>query len=279
MKIGVIFPASDKGMRVQELASELEARGFESLFIPEHTHIPVNTEKTFRGGTERMPKSYAEMMDPFTACMAAAAVTRRLTVGTGICLVPQHDPIVLAKTIATLDVLSEGRFILGMGGGWNVGEMNNHGVVYETRFAQLREHVLAMKALWTEEDSEYHGEYVDFSPVWCYPKPMQKPHPPLLLGGETDHTLRRVVEYCDGWFPRPSHGFDPEKDMARLHRIAGEAGRDPATLSVTVFRLPHEKDEIARYEAAGIERGLLQFPGLKRDEILQSLDTFATLLG
>ena len=147
MKIGVIFPASDKGMRVQELASELEARGFESLFIPEHTHIPVNTEKTFRGGTERMPKSYAEMMDPFTACMAAAAVTKRLTVGTGICLVPQHDPIVLAKTIATLDVLSEGRFILGMGGGWNVGEMNNHGVIYETRFAQLREHVLAMKAL------------------------------------------------------------------------------------------------------------------------------------
>ena len=138
----------------------------------------MNTEKTFRGGTERMPKSYAEMMDPFTACMAAAAVTKRLTVGTGIYLVPQHAPIVLAKTIATLDVLSEGRFILGMGGGWNVGEMNNHGVVYETRFAQLREHVLAMKALWTEEDSEYHGEYVDFSPVWCYPKPMQKPHPP-----------------------------------------------------------------------------------------------------
>lgn len=279
MKIGVIFPASDKGMRVQELARELEARGFDSVFIPEHTHIPVSSEKTFRGGTERMPRSYAEMMDPFTACMAAAAVTERLVVGTGICLVPQHDPIVLAKTVATLDVLSDGRFVLGMGGGWNVGEMNNHGVEYETRFARLREHVLAMKALWTEEESEFRGDFVDFGPLWSYPKPAQKPHPPLLLGGETDHTLRRVVEYCDGWFPRPTHGFDPDEGMARLRRMAEEAGRDPATLSVTVFRLPTDKREVERYRTAGIERGLIQFTSLKRDQILQSLDEYTELLG
>ena len=279
MKIGVIYPASDKGMRVQELARELEARGFESVFIPEHTHIPVSSENTFRGGTERMPRSYAEMMDPFTACMAAAAVTERLVVGTGICLVPQHDPIVLAKTVATLDVLSGGRFVLGMGGGWNVGEMNNHGVAYETRFAQLREHVLAMKALWTAEESEFHGEVVDFGPLWSYPKPAQKPHPPLLLGGETDHTLRRVVEYCDGWFPRPTHGFDPDEGMARLRRMAEDAGRDPATLSVTVFRLPTEKREVERYRAAGIERGLIQFTSLKRDNILRSLDEYTELFG
>ncbi len=156
--------------------------------------------------------------------------------------------------------------------------MNNHGVAYETRFAQLREHVLAMKALWTMEESEFHGEFVDFGPVWSLPKPAQKPHPPLLLGGETDHTLRRVVDYCDGWFPRPSHGFDPDEGMARLHRIADEAGRDPKSLSVTVFRLPHAKEEVERYTAAGIDRGLLQFPGLKRDIILESLDTFAALL-
>ena len=279
MKIGVIYPASDKGMRVQELARELEARGFDSVFIPEHTHIPVSSENTFRGGTERMPRSYAEMMDPFTACIAAAAVTERLVVGTCICLVPQHDPIVLAKTVATLDVLSGGRFVLGMGGGWNVGEMNNHGVAYETRFAQLREHVLAMKALWTAEESEFHGEFVDFGPLWSYPKPAQKPHPPMLLGGETDHTLRRVVEYCDGWFPRPTHGFDPDEGMARLRRMAEDAGRDPATLSVTVFRLPTEKREVERYRAAGIERGLIQFTSLKRDNILRSLDEYTELFG
>ena len=278
MKIGVIFPASDRGMPVTELASELEARGFESVFIPEHTHIPVDSEKTFRGGVGRMPRSYAEMMDPFIACMAAASVTNKLTVGTGICLVPQHDPIILAKTVATLDVLSGGRFVFGMGGGWNIGEMNNHRVAYETRFAQLREHVLAMKALWTEEEAEYHGEFVDFGPVWSLPKPMQKPHPPLLLGGETDHTLRRVVEYCDGWFPRPTHGFDPEAGMVRLRRIAEEADRDPASLSVTVFRLPPARAEVERYAAAGIERGLLQFNSLKRDIILKDLDEFADLI-
>jgi probable F420-dependent oxidoreductase len=278
MKIGVIFPASDRGMPVTELARELEARGLESVFIPEHTHIPVDSEKTFRGGVERMPRSYAEMMDPFIACMAAASATKKLLVGTGICLVPQHDPIVLAKTVASLDVLSGGRFVLGMGGGWNIGEMNNHRVAYESRFAQLREHVLAMKALWTEEEAEYHGEFVDFDPVWSLPKPKQKPHPPLLLGGETDHTLRRVVEYCDGWFPRPTHGFDPEEGMARLRRIAEEANRDPASLSVTVFRLPPIKAEVERYAKAGIERGLLQFKSLKRDIILQNLDEFAGLI-
>lgn len=278
MKIGVIFPASDRGMPVTELARELEARGFDSVFIPEHTHIPVDSEKTFRGGVGRMPRSYAEMMDPFIACMAAASVTKKLTVGTGICLVPQHDPIILAKTVATLDVLSGGRFVLGMGGGWNIGEMNNHRVAYETRFAQLREHVLAMKALWTEEEAKYQGEFVDFGPVWSLPKPMQKPHPPLLLGGETDHTLRRVVEYCDGWFPRPTHGFDPEAGMVRLRRIAEEADRDPASLSVTVFRLPPARAEVERYAAAGIERGLLQFNSLKRDNILKDLDEFAGLI-
>jgi|TARA_B100000530_G_scaffold302819_2_gene224862 probable F420-dependent oxidoreductase len=278
MKIGVIFPASDRGMPVTELARELEARGLESVFIPEHTHIPVDSEKTFRGGVGRMPRSYAEMMDPFIACMAAASATKKLIVGTGICLVPQHDPIVLAKTVASLDVLSGGRFVLGMGGGWNIGEMNNHRVAYETRFAQLREHVLAMKKLWTEEEAEYHGEFIDFDPVWSLPKPMQKPHPPLLLGGETDHTLRRVVEYCDGWFPRPTHGFDPEEGMARLRRIAEEANRDPASLSVTVFRLPPNIAEVERYAEAGIERGLLQFNSLKRDIILQDLDEFAGLI-
>jgi probable F420-dependent oxidoreductase len=265
-------------MRVDELARELEARGFESIFIPEHTNIPLNSEGTFRGGRAQMPRSYAAMMDPFVACAYAAASTNKLTIGTGICLVPQRDPIITAKAVASLDVLSEGRFILGMGGGWNVAEMNNHGVEYETRFARLREHVLAMKALWTEDEAEFHGEFVDFDPLWCDPKPVRKPHPPLLMGGETDHTLRRVVDYCDGWFPRPTHGFDPEKGMARLREIAEAAGRDPASLSVTVFRLPSEKAEVERYANAGIERGLLQFSGIGREEVLRNLDEFAPLL-
>ena len=148
----------------------------------------------------------------------------------------------------------------------------------ETRFARLREHVLAMKALWTEDEAEFHGEFVDFDPLWCDPKPVRKPHPPLLMGGETDHTLRRVVDYCDGWFPRPTHGFDPEKGMARLREIAEAAGRDPASLSVTVFRLPSEKAEVERYANVGIERGLLQFSGIGREEVLRNLDEFAPLL-
>lgn len=278
MHIGVFIFATDYSIDIRELARALEDRGFESLFLPEHTHIPVSRKTPWPGGGE-LPKEYSHTFDPFVALSFAASATTRLKLGTGICLVPQRDPIVTAKSVASLDRLSEGRFIFGMGGGWNVDEMENHGVRYETRFKQLREHVLAMKALWTEEEASFHGDFVSFDPAWSNPKPVQTPHPPIILGGETQYTLRRVVEYCDGWFPRVGPAFEPEEGMSRLRQAAAEAERDMETLSVTVFRLPADKKRIEACAEAGIERGLLQLPSAGRDEVLRLLDEYAPLMG
>src|SRR5947209_7103024 len=206
MLVGAFYFPTDYGIAIDELARALEARGFESLFVCEHTHIPMSRRTPFPGGGE-LPKRYFHTHDPFVALSFAAAATRTLKLGTGIALVPQRDPVITAKQVASLDQLSDGRFIFAIGGGWNVEEMENHGARYDTRFRLLRERVLAMKALWTKEQAEFHGEFVNFDRVWLYPKPKQKPHPPIFLGGETDHTLKRVVEFCDGWFPRARGGF------------------------------------------------------------------------
>ena len=277
MQVGVFIFSTDYSIDIDELARELEQRGFESLFLPEHTHIPVSRKTPFRGGME-LPKEYIHTYDPFVALSFAAAATTTLKLGTGICLVPQRDPIVTAKCVASLDRLSGGRFIFGIGGGWNVDEMENHGARYETRFKLLRERVLAMKALWTEDESSFHGEMVDFDPVWSYPKPLQKPHPPIILGGETQYTLRRVVEFCDGWFPRAGADFEPTEGMSRLRQAAAEADRDMDSLSVTVFRGPTEKRALEPYEEAGIERVLLQLPSAGRDDVLRLLDEYAPIL-
>ncbi len=277
MQIGVFYFPVDYGINVAELAEELEERGFESLFVPEHTHIPVSRKSPFPGGGE-LPKRYAHTHDPFVALSFAAAATKRLLLGTGICLIPERDPIVTAKCVASLDQLSGGRVVFGIGGGWNVEEMENHGARYNTRFKLMGERILAMKALWTEEAAEYHGEMVDFDPVWSYPKPAQRPHPPILLGGETDYTLRRVVDYCDGWFPRPGRGFEIKEQLLRLRRMAEQAGRDPRTLSTSVFRAPADKAALKEYAAAGIDRAVLEIPDKSRDEILRLLDEYVPLL-
>ena len=277
MKVGVFYFPVDYGIDIAELAQALEERGFESLFVPEHTHIPVSRKTPFPSGGE-LPKRYAHTHDPFVALSFAAAVTKKLLLGTGICLIPERDPIVTAKEVASLDRLSGGRFIFGIGGGWNVEEMENHGTTYETRFKLMRERILAMKALWTEEEAEYHSDMVDFDKVWSWPKPLQKPHPPIILGGETDYTLRRVVAYCDGWFPRPGRGFEIVEQLRRLHRIAQEKGRDPKTLSTSVFRAPPDKGMLREYEEAGIDRAVLEIPDESRDEILRALDRYAALL-
>jgi probable F420-dependent oxidoreductase len=277
MKIGVFYFPVDYGIDIAELARALEARGFESLFVPEHTHIPASRRTPFPAGGE-LPKRYAHTHDPFVCLSFAAAATKKLRLGTGICLIPERDPIVTAKAVASLDLLSGGRFEFGIGGGWNVEEMENHGARYETRFKLMRERILAMKALWTEEEAAYHGQMVDFDPVWSYPKPAQKPHPPILLGGETDYTLRRVVEYCDGWFPRPQRGWDIRHELGRLHRMAEEKRRDPKTLSVSVFRAPADKAALDDYRTAGVDRAVLEVPDRSRDEILRVLDGYAPLL-
>jgi probable F420-dependent oxidoreductase len=191
--------------------------------------------------------------------------------------VPQHEPIVTAKAIASLDQLSGGRFVFGIGGGWNVEEMENHGAKYQTRFKQMREHVLAMKELWTKEEASYDGEFVKFDRVWSWPKPAQRPHPPVILGGETDHTLRRVIEYCDGWFPRPRGGFDVVKGVGHLNQMAEKAGRDPKTITTIVFGAAIDAKALESYDKAGIQSALLAIPDESRDEILRYLDTIAPL--
>jgi probable F420-dependent oxidoreductase len=277
MEIGVFYFPVDYGINIAELAAALEERGFESLFVPEHTHIPVSRKSPFPSGGE-MPRRYAHTHDPFVALSFAAAATKKLLLGTGICLIPERDPIVTAKCVASLDQLSGGRVVFGIGGGWNVEEMENHGARYNTRFKLMGERILAMKALWTEDEAEYHGEMVDFDPVWSYPKPAQRPHPPILLGGETDYTLKRVVEYCDGWFPRPGRGFEIRAQLERLHQMADKAGRDRRTLSTSVFRAPADKAALKEYEEAGIDRAVLEIPDQGRDEILRVLDSYAPLL-
>ncbi len=278
MKIGAFMFATDYNIDIVELATAMEDRGLESLFVPEHTHIPASRLTPFPSGGD-LPKKYIHTHDPLVSLSFAAAATKNLKIGTGICLVPQHDPIVLAKGIASLDMLSGGRFIFGIGGGWNVDEMENHGATYETRFAMLRENILAMKEIWTEDTASFQGQYVEFDKIWSYPKPVQEPHPPILLGGETDHTLRRVVDFCDGWFPRAGANFDPHEMMSRLRKHADGVGRDMSTLQVSVFRAPADKAVLDNMRQQGMDRALLEIPDTGRDEVLKLLDDYAKLLG
>ena len=277
MHIGVCYFPTDYGIDIRELARAAEERGFDSLLLPEHTHIPKSRRTPYPGGGE-LPKCYSHTHDPFVALSFAAAATSKILLGTGICLVPQRDPIVTAKSIASLDRLSNGRFLFGIGGGWNVDEMENHGARYETRFKLMRERILAMKALWTEEEASFHGEMVNFDPVWFYPKPAQRPHPPILLGGSSDHTLKRVVEFCDGWLPIARAGFNAREAVARLHKAASAVGRDFSTLSINTFAAPPEEAVLAEYREAGIQRSFLSIPDLTRDEILGVLDQYARLI-
>src|SRR5262249_36077327 len=277
MLVGAFHFPTDYGIAIDELARALEERGFDSLFLCEHTHIPVSRRSPYPSGGE-LPKRYSHTHDPFVPLSFAAAATRMPKLGTGIALIPQRDPIIAAKAVASLDQLSGGRFIFAIGGGWNVEEMENHGARYETRFKLLRERVLAMKALWTQEQAEFHGRVVHFDPVWLYPKPKQTPHPPIFLGGESDHTVRRVVEFCDGWFPRPRGGWEPKAAAARLRQAAVAAGRDPATLSITVFNAPADRAALAPYREAKIARVLLEVPDASRDDVLRRLDKNAPLV-
>jgi probable F420-dependent oxidoreductase len=277
MRVGVCYFPTDYGIDARELARAAEERGFECLLFPEHTHIPTSRRTPFPGGGE-LPRCYSHTHDPFVALSFAAAATTKILLGTGICLIPQRDPIVTAKCVASVDRLSGGRFIFGIGGGWNVDEMENHGARYQTRFKLMRERILAMKALWIREESAFHGEMVNFDPVWSYPKPTQRPHPPILLGGSSDYTLKRVVEFCDGWLPIARAGFNPKEAVARLRQAASAAGRDFATLSISAFAAPPEEAVLGEYRDAGIHRAVLAIPDQSRDEILGVLDKYARLI-
>ena len=227
-------------------------------------------------------EAIAEQMEGVPASgwgeMAAAASTKDLRIGTGICLLTEHNPITLAKQAASLDFLSNGRFELGIGAGWNAEEMLNHGTDFKSRFKVMSERAKAIKKLWTEEAAEFHGEFVDFDPVWCFPKPAQNPHPPILIGGESDHTLRRVVEYGDGWFPRARGGFDAAENVNRLRTIAEEAGRPMSSLTVSIFGAPPKSAVLEDFAQAGVTRSILALPSEDREEILPRLDRYTELL-
>ena len=275
MDLGAYFFSTAYSIDIVELATELEQRGFESLLVPEHTHIPASRKTEWPGGGD-LPKEYYHTYDPFVALSFAAGATTTLKIGTGICLIPQRDAIVTAKCVASLDHLSNGRFIFGIGGGWNVDEMENHGAKYSSRFKLLQENILAMKQFWTEEKGEFHGEFVDFDPAFSWPKPTQRPHPPIILGGETDYTLKRVVDFCDGWLPRPRANI--EEGMTRLRRIAEAGERDLSSISVTVFGAPPDKETLDSYAELGINRALLRVPTEDRDTCLKLLDSYMPLL-
>jgi len=277
MDIGVFIFPTEYSMRIDELARELEARRFESLFVPEHTHIPTSRRSPFATGGE-LPEEYKHTHDPFVSLAYAAAVTTRLKIGTGICLIIERDTITTAKSVASLDLMSGGRFQFGIGAGWNAEEMEHHGTVFKTRFKKLREQIRAVKEIWTKDVAELHGEFVNFDPSWCWPKPAQKPHPPILLGGEGPNTLQRVVDLCNGWFPR---GRNPELVLTALGDLkqrAANAGRDMKTISVSAFAAPADRAVLDRFAAAGVTRSILRLPSEGRDKILPLLDQYAKLL-
>src|SRR5919201_3051534 len=273
MHYGVVMFPTEYAIAPDELARALEDRGFESVWFPEHTHIPASRRSPWPGGGE-LPRDYWSAYDPFVALTAAAAATRRLRLGTGICLVVERDPITTAKEVATLDRLSGGRFLFGIGGGWNAEEMEHHGTVYKTRFKKMGEQVRAMKEIWTRDVAEFHGEHVNFDPIWCWPKPAQQPHPPVLLGGESRYTLQRVVDYCEGWFPRSRQPELVTQGMNALREYAAKAGRDMRTISVSVFGVAADPKLIGMYQDAEVTRIILLLPSEGRETILPLLDQY-----
>jgi probable F420-dependent oxidoreductase len=275
MKLGLTMFPTDTSIAPERLAREAEARGFDSLFFPEHTHIPVARRTPYPAGGP-LPEEYAHSLDPFVALAAAAAVTSRIRLGTSVCLVAQRDPIVLAKEVASLDHLSGGRVVLGVGYGWNIDEMEDHGVVPSTRRALVREKVLAMKGLWRDEVAGFDGEHVRFEPSWSWPKPIQQPHPPILIGGGPGSVLfRHIAEYGTGWMPLA--GIGPRDVRSALRAAAEEAGRDPDSVEIVPVWVRAEKSTLDHYASIGITKAILGLPAAKDDEVLPILDSYQKL--
>ncbi|HEY3193708.1 MAG TPA: LLM class F420-dependent oxidoreductase [Candidatus Dormibacteraeota bacterium] len=271
MKFGAAIFPTDYAISMSELAPAVEQAGFESLWVAEHSHIPASRLTPWPGGAE-LPKHYWHTMDPFVALTAAALASKELRVATGICLVTERDPIHTAKQVASLDHISNGRVIFGIGAGWNREEMADHGTEFATRWQLMRERVEAMKAIWTHDKAEYHGEMVDFGPIWCWPKPVQKPHPPIILGGSGPNILKRVVRYGDGWMPNRGEILGRLEELRELARAAGRQD-----IPVTVYPKPAAAD-LEQYAGAGIERCIYYLPPDGRDQALRRLDELAELI-
>lgn len=277
MKFGVAFFLTDHTLGPVELARAAEERGYHSVFVPEHTHIPTSRRTPPPTGEPELPEAYKHTLDPLVALAAMASVTERIRLGTGISLVAQREPIVTAKAIATLDHISGGRVDLGIGFNWNEDEVAHHGVTMSERRAVAREHVLAMQALWRDDVAEFHGDHVDFSPSWSYPKPLQRPGPPVLLGGAAGPTLfAHLAEYGDGWIPFGGKGLATALDD--LHAAFERAGRDPATCRVVPFGvIPDSQAKLDHYASLGIEEIVLRIPADDPAATLAALDDYTRL--
>ena len=276
MRIGLTIFPTDYSIQPPELALEAETRGFESLWLPEHSHIPTSRKSPWPGGPE-LPKYYYDSYDPFVSLGAAAAVTKKIKLATGICLIVERDPIHTAKEVSTVDRLSGGRFIFGIGGGWNAEEMANHGTAFASRFKLMRERIEAMKAIWTQARAKFAGEFVTFDEMMQWPKPVQKPHPPIIVGGGFPHAAKRAIAYGDGWIPIGGR-LNIFEVLPQFRKMAEDAGRDPASLSFDVFGAKSDLDLFKRYRDAGVDRVVLGLPSKSRDEVLPLLDQLAALL-
>lgn len=277
MKFGVLMFPTDYSIQPVALGKAAEERGFESIWLPEHTHIPASRRSPWPGGAD-LPKEYWHTHDPFVALAAIAGATTRIKLATGICLVIERDPITLAKEVASLDMISEGRFIFGIGAGWNAEEMENHGAIFKERWKIVREKIEAMKEIWTKDEPEYHGRYVDFDKIWSWPKPVQKPHPPILLGSETKWARQRVVDYGDGWMPIFGLGPDLEARIKDLRERAEKAGRDPDSISLTMYGGMADNDGIKYLRDLGFERVVLPLPPAPAEKVLPKLDKYAAFI-
>jgi probable F420-dependent oxidoreductase len=276
MKIGTSAFPTDYSISPVALGRAAEERGFDSLWVVEHTHIPASRRTPYPPGGD-LPSIYWESYEPFTFLAQAAAVTETLKVGTGICLVPEHHPIALAKRVASLDSLSNGRFLFGVGAGWNAEELENHGVRFEERWQVLTEHVLAMKKMWTEKAAEFHGKYVDFDPVWVEPKPSHKPHPPILIGASSTWAIQRVAQFADGWLPAMGT-CDLAERMTQLRQLCDEQGRDVREIDVSVFGAIADKSALEELAAIGVNRIITMTPSGPEAEVLPVLDQQAELI-
>ena len=276
MLFGASMFVTDYSITPTAIGQALEERGFESFWAPEHSHIPLSRRSPWPGGGD-LPKRYYDCMDPFVSLSFAAAATKRLMLGTGVCLVNQRDTIQTAKLVATLDQLSGGRFLFGIGIGWNAEEMENHGTVFETRAKLVRERIEAMKEIWTKSKPEYHGEFVNFDPMMTWPKPIQKPHPPVIVGGGFPQGARRALRYGNGWIPITGRAPVHEA-LAKFREMAKEMGRDPAEVPITAFATPEDAEEIKRLADLGVQRVVVSLESEKADTILPVLDRWAALM-
>ncbi|MDE2639052.1 MAG: LLM class F420-dependent oxidoreductase [Chloroflexota bacterium] len=273
---GVTMFPTDYSIQPVALGRALEERGFESVFFPEHTHIPASRRSRWPGG-EELPPEYWHTHDPFVALGAIAATTERLKLGTGICLIPERDPILLANVVASLDLISNGRVLLGIGAGWNAEEMENHGTAFNDRWPVTKERIQAMRQIWTQEEAEFHGAHVDFDKIWSYPKPVQAGGPPVLIGADTPWAHRRVVDYADGWLPIFGRS-DVRDSLAALRIVAEQAGRDISTIHLSVFGVPPKEEIVTGLIEAGFQRILFWLPPAGEDEIIPRLDRYAAFI-